>query len=56
MTPELIGAIADGGYTAEIGAAALSQTMAQDGAQKALEAVTTVAEVSRVTRSPYRVG
>lgn len=56
MTPELIGAIADGGYTAEIGAAAMSQTMAQDGAQKALEAVTTVAEVSRVTRSPYRVG
>lgn len=49
MTHELADALAQGRYTEELGAQAIARNMVHDGAVKALEGITTVAEVRRVT-------
>lgn len=48
---EMTRAIGDGRYTPEMGAGAIPTSLARDGAEKALEGITALAEVQRVTRS-----
>ncbi len=48
-TPEVVSAIADGNYSPTVGEAAVERSLEFNGAQRALEGVTTVHEVRRVT-------